>query len=220
MTVKISEMTATFSNASVNYTGIGMNVNLISAGVNSKLLDLKVNSNSVFSVNSTGSINSTGGIELNINSTTAAAGVIPLNIKVNGNSVFSINSTGYPTSGFSFSGFFPEQAYYYNGISTAWRDQPLPSSANLAVIVSPRAATFPANLVGSSVKVTKTAQIGALNLALNKNGVLVANIGFTAGSTNSTINSTAFSVVAGDVLTLTSPISVTAIGLAYTFIGV
>lgn len=179
MTVKISEMTATFNDATINYTGIGMNVNVISAGANSKLLDLQVN----------------------------------------GNSVFSVNSTGHST-GLLLSGFYPEQSYYYDGLSLAWRDQPLQSSANLAVMICPKAASFSANMVGSYVQVTKTAQVGALYLALNKNGTLVANIAFAAGTKTSTINSTAFSVVAGDVLTLTSPAAVTAVGLAYTFIGV
>lgn len=214
MTVKISNLTATFNSANTDYTGIGMNVNLVSAGVNSKLLDMKVNSNSVFSVNSVGSV------EVSINSTAAAAGVIPFNIKVNGNSVFSVNSTGYTSTGMTVSGFFPEQSYYRVGLVDAWRDVPLPSSANLAVIVCPKAATFPANLVGSSIKITKTAQLTALYLGLNKNGVLVANIGFAVSSLTPTINSTAFSVVAGDVLTLTSPAAVTAVGLSYTLMGV
>ena len=54
MTVKLSNMYATFADASIDYTGIVLNVTYTSAGSNSTLLDLKVNGNSMFSVNASG----------------------------------------------------------------------------------------------------------------------------------------------------------------------
>lgn len=50
MTVKIGEMTAEFSNSSIAYVAIGMDVNDISSNVQSRLVNLSVNGNSRFSI--------------------------------------------------------------------------------------------------------------------------------------------------------------------------
>jgi len=54
MPVAISNLTATWANSEITYTGIGMNVNGDSYNANSALIDLKINSNSILKVTANG----------------------------------------------------------------------------------------------------------------------------------------------------------------------
>jgi hypothetical protein len=57
MTVSISNLNFTWANSSIIYTSIGVNVNASSYGANSKIMNLRVNSNTVFSIDSQGHAN-------------------------------------------------------------------------------------------------------------------------------------------------------------------
>lgn len=56
MAVPISNLTATWANSSITYTGIGMNVNASMYSSNTTLLNFRVNSNSVVSISANGSL--------------------------------------------------------------------------------------------------------------------------------------------------------------------
>lgn len=59
MTTPISNLTATWSNASVTYNAVSMDVNVSSYAANSKIINLKANANSVFSVDVGGNVAAT-----------------------------------------------------------------------------------------------------------------------------------------------------------------
>jgi hypothetical protein len=50
MTVSIANLRSSWSNAAINYTGLGLNVNASAYGANSKVINLKVNNNSILSL--------------------------------------------------------------------------------------------------------------------------------------------------------------------------
>lgn len=56
MTVPVANMTATFSNASITYDAIGMNVTDTASNANSTLINLKVGGTSRFNVKKTGEV--------------------------------------------------------------------------------------------------------------------------------------------------------------------
>jgi hypothetical protein len=50
MTVSIANLRSTWSNSAINYTGLGLNVNASAYSANSKVINLKVNNNSILSL--------------------------------------------------------------------------------------------------------------------------------------------------------------------------
>lgn len=65
MTIRLSNMHATFSNSSYRYTGIGFNANLVGAAANSTLLELKTSDDMMFVVYTNGDAVLTGNLYIN-----------------------------------------------------------------------------------------------------------------------------------------------------------
>lgn len=70
MTVRISNMTATFANLEIDYTAIGMDVTDEASGANSVIIDLKVANSTMFNVRKDGTV---GANSINTNSVLTVA---------------------------------------------------------------------------------------------------------------------------------------------------
>lgn len=101
MTVKIGEMTATFSSANTIYVAVGMQANDQGSHANSKLLNLSVNAKSQFAVYKDGSLRVRDYLYLTPNSTT-----INVDTAIHGTTYVKSYSEGYATANTSNGNIF------------------------------------------------------------------------------------------------------------------